>query len=428
MKRDYLPYLKEVRYHLHEELLPYWKVRGIDDQFGGFLTFFDRDGKPTGETTKNLLAHARLIYTCSAISRAGYDRDGTFLKKARSGIDFLVNHFWDKSHEGWYWMLERDGTPIDRKKIIYGHSFVIYGLSEFFMASGDVESLKLAEKTFNLIQMYAADNLYGGYYEFFEEDWQHCQPGIYGGDRKSLDVHMHLMEALTNLYEASRSNLVRRRAIELINLIQNKMLHPEYGTGIAQFAADFTPKRAIIFKNVWGSDRPPEDPEGRPLDNTSYGHNVELAWLLNHSIETLGLSKTNYVDTIRKLYEHFVTYGIDWECGGVYCEGPHKGEAREKNKEFWQQAEGLVGMLDATAMFDDDKYWLAYCNVHRFVFDYVINHNVGEWFPLFNEKNELLWDYMGSAWKINYHTVRSMLECERRLTELSEGNHKLGTN
>jgi mannobiose 2-epimerase len=135
--------------------------------------------------------------------------------------------------------------------------------------------------------------------------------------------------------------------------------------------------------------------------------------------DTLDLNRSNYADTIKKLYEHFVTYGIDWKRGGVYCEGPHNGEAREKNKEFWQQAESLVGMLDATAMLDDDKYWRAYHNVHRFVFDYVINHNVGEWFPLFNENNELIWDYMGHAWKINYHTIRSMLECERRLAELS---------
>jgi mannobiose 2-epimerase len=213
--------------------------------------------------------------------------------------------------------------------------------------------------------------------------------------------------------------LYKHRAVDIINLICGRMLHPEYGTGIAQFGANFTPKRAIIFKNVWGSDRNVDNPEGRPLDNTSYGHNVEFAWLLSHSIDILALDRSAYVKTIRKLYDHCLNYGIDWERGGVYCEGPHNGEAREKNKEFWQQAETLVAMLDATAIFDDDKYWRAYKNVHRFVFDYMINHRVGEWFPLFNKDNELIWDYMGHAWKINYHTARSMLECERRLSELS---------
>jgi mannobiose 2-epimerase len=424
MSNDVSLYLKDVKHHLHNELLPYWEVRGVDEEFGGYLTYFDRNGNPTGETVKNLLAHARMIFAFSSIHRAGYDKNEVFLKRARLGVKFLVDHFWDDVHGGWYWITERDGKPIDQRKVIFGHSFIIYGLSEYFMASGDEKALEWAKKTFDALQIFAADNLNGGYYEFFEEDWHHCPPGVYGGDRKSMDVHMHLMEAMTNLYEATQDELHKRRAIEIIKLICSRMLHPKYGTGIAQFGADFTPKRAIVFKTRWGADRDVDDSEGRPLDNTSYGHNVEFAWLLNHSVNILGLDMPSYVETIRKLYDHCLDFGIDWKHGGVYCEGPHHGEAREKNKEFWQQAETMIAMLDATTMFDDGKYWLAYQNIHRFVFDYMVNHEVGEWFPLFSPNNELIWDYMGSAWKINYHTVRSMLECERRLTEIKKGNQK----
>ena len=109
---------------------------------------------------------------------------------------------------------------------------------------------------------------------------------------------------------------------------------------------------------------------------------------------------------------------MDWKNGGVYCEGPFDGPARERNKEFWQQAECLVGMLDAYLLFKDEKYIDAYENVHRFTMDKVINHKVGEWFPLFDENNNLLWEYMGHAWKINYHTVRSMIQSEARLLKI----------
>ena len=188
---------------------------------------------------------------------------------------------------------------------------------------------------------------------------------------------------------------------------------------LSQFGLDFTPRRAIIFKNVWGSDREADDPVGRPLDNTSYGHNVELGWLLNRSVEVLELGRDLYQDKIHRLYDHCLEYGIDWERGGVFCEGPHRGSARERNKEFWQQAETLVAMLDSLAEFQDKRYWEGYLNVHRFVFDHVINHPVGEWFPLLGPDNKKIWEYMGHAWKINYHTLRSMLECERRLRELA---------
>ena len=124
--------------------------------------------------------------------------------------------------------------------------------------------------------------------EFFEADWEPKQPGVYGGDRKSLDVHMHLMEAFTNLYEATGDPKHKRDACRVIDLLFKRMIHPEYGTGIAQFAFDWTPLRAILFKNVWGSDRD-VDEGARPMNNTSFGHNVEFAWLLRHSIDILGL-------------------------------------------------------------------------------------------------------------------------------------------
>jgi mannobiose 2-epimerase len=132
----------------------------------------------------------------------------------------------------------------------------------------------------------------------------------------------------------------------------------------------------------------------------------------------LGKDETAYADTFRKIFDHTADYGVDWERGGLYCEGPHAGPARERNKEFWQQAEALVGFLDAYDMFREKRYLDAYTNIHRFVMDHVINHRVGEWYPLLDENNNILWRYMGHAWKISYHTVRSMIQTEKRLSRL----------
>ncbi|MFC1613882.1 AGE family epimerase/isomerase, partial [Gemmatimonadota bacterium] len=275
-------------------------------------------------------------------------------------------------------------------------------------------------KTFKLLQEKAADRTNSGYWEFFERDWSHTPSGRDGGDRKSLDVHMHLMEAFTNLYSAGGDPEHASCTRALIELITEKMLHTEHGTGIAQFSGDFTPLRTILFDNVWGSDRDSDDNGGRPLDNTSYGHNVELGWLLRWSLYVLGGESEHYGQTILRLYEHCIHRGIDNERGGVFCEGAFNGPARERNKEFWQQAETLVAMLDGYELSGDERYLEAFGNVHRFVFDHVINHSVGEWLPLLDEYNNVLWDYMGHRWKINYHTVRSMVECRRRLTEIIE--------
>ncbi len=408
---------KEVQNHLFNELIPFWKTHGVDEEYGGYLTYLDKNGTPTGETLKTVVCQTRMIFSYASAHRANLG-DGLFLEHARQGVDFLLKHFWDEENTGWFWTCEQDGTPIDRSKIMYGQSFAIYALSEYAMISGDRRALEMAEETLKCIKTLAADKENGGFGEFFEADWSPKQPGVYGGDRKSLDVHMHLMEAFTNLYEATGKEEHKQDACDVIDLLFKYMIHPEFGTGIAQFAFDWTPLRAILFKNVWGSDRDVEDDEGRPLNNTSFGHNVEFAWLLKHSIDILGLKLEDYLARMQKLYDHCCSYGIDYERGGVYCEGPGDGPAREKNKEFWQQAETMVGMLDACLLYGDDKYWTAYENVHRFVMDHVINHEVGEWYPLFDENNTRQWDYMGHAWKINYHTMRAAIQCEKRLAKL----------
>ncbi|HQM47941.1 MAG TPA: AGE family epimerase/isomerase [Candidatus Hydrogenedentes bacterium] len=417
MKERCKSLLKEVQHHLREELIPFWMTHGVDEEYGGFLTYFDRNGNPTGETVKTLICQTRMIYTYSSMYRAGYGGQKA-LDIAKQGVDFLLAHMWDDKYGGWYWTVERDGTPINRSKLGYGHSFGIYSLSEYQMATGDPRGLEWAMRNYEILQTRMADNCYGGYYEFLEEDFQKKRPGKYGGDRKSFDIHMHLMEAFTNLYEATGAPLIYDRTNEIIELLFKRVIHPEFGTGIAQFALDWTPLRAILFADVWGSDRDVEDEAGRPMNNTSFGHNVEFAWLLIHTLDILGLKRSGYLEAFRKIFDHCHRYGIDWKHGGVYCEGPHDGPAREKNKEFWQQAECLIGMLDAYLLFGDDKYIDAYENVHRFVMDHVVNHEVGEWYPLFDENNNRLWDYMGHAWKINYHTVRSMIQSEKRLMKI----------
>lgn len=408
--------LSEVQNHLRDELLPFWMTRGVDKEYGGYLTYLDKDGNPTGESLKTLICQTRMIYTYSSMHRAGLG-GGQALKIARQGVDFLIEHFWDKEQWGWYWTTERDGTVANPSKLTYGQSFAIYALSEYGMASGDHRGVEWAVKTYEQLQCLAADNCYGGYYEFLESDWSKKKPGKYGGDRKSYDVHMHLMESFTNLYEATGMRVYKERTVEVITLLLKRILHPETGLGIAQFAYDWTPLRQILFADVWGADRDVED-EARPLDNTSFGHNVECAWLLKHAIHILGLNLDDYKENMRKIFDHACKYGIDWKSGGVYCEGPAAGPARERNKEFWQQAECLIGLLDAYIIFQDPKYIDAYENVHRFVMDKMINHKVGEWLPLFDENNNLIWDHMAHAWKINYHTVRSMIQSEARLLKI----------
>jgi mannose/cellobiose epimerase-like protein (N-acyl-D-glucosamine 2-epimerase family) len=418
-------YRDEAHQHLTKELLPFWETRCVDHENGGYITHFDQVGNDSGEDEKSLIAQTRTVFTFSSAHRAGYG-EGRYAAVAKHGVDFLINKMWDKKNGGFYWLMDRKGNVKIDEKIVYGLSFAIYSLSEYTLATGDPIGLEYAEKTFDLLQIHGADTHYGGYFEMFTRDWELKGAGPAGGDRKTLDAHMHLMEAFTTLYEASGKQVHKRKLIEIIQLLINKIMHPVYGTGIPQFWADWTVAPQIKFDIIWGWDRFSEDgSKSAAEDNTSYGHNVEFAWLLMHALDIAGLSYHGYQSQLLKSFDHAIAHGIDWEFGGVYVEGSHAGEVYDREKEFWQQAEVLIGMLDAYRVYGDDKYLKAYDATHRFVFDKMINHEVGEWLPLLTRQGEPIWKHMSHSWKVNYHSVRSMVQSIVRIDKLLAKTEKL---
>lgn len=405
-----LGWREEMAGHLHNELLPFWLDRLWDEKWGGFLTQWDKDGKDSGVDEKSLLAHMRTIYSLSLAAMYGHDQDGRCSDLARRGVQFAIDNYWDEVYGGFYWLFDRRGAILIDKKIVYGLSFAIYALSTYTKAFDDPVGLFYAEKCFDLLQLYGAETSYGGYWEMFERDWTLCGPGAEGGDRKTLDVHMHLMEAFTALYGASGKEIHRRKLEEIITLIEKRILHPVHKTGIPQFFVDWKVAPQIKFNVIWGWDR--YEGEGgakaNALDNTSYGHNVEFFWLLSDALRTLGVSAQPYEEMFHHLLDHAVTYGVDKVHGGVYVEGSLDGDVvYDKSKEFWQQAEFLIGMLDAYLAFGEKRFLEVYGNVHRFVFDKMINHEVGEWLALLAEDGTPIWSHMSHSWKVNYHTIRA---------------------
>ena len=418
--RDVIEILERTRHYLTETLLPFWLERSPDPDCGGFLTYFDRNGQATGETTKTFLMQIRMLYTLAAAHRAGYG-DGRCAELARTGADFILDHYWDAQHEGWFWIADRQGRPTVTAKIGYGQCFAMYAFSEYHLATGDPRGREAAERTYAAISKHMADTRHGGYFEIMRADWQPERPGRYGGDRKSLDVHMHMMEALTALYEMTGSPTHRRRLLEVIDILIDRMLHPATGTGYIQFSLGFEPLPAILFDVEWGRDAEPEDGLQRPLEYTSYGHNVEFVWLLLHAADVLGLDPQTYAEVTRRISDHCAWFGIDHKYGGVFVEGPHDAPPAITEKQFWQQAEVLVGMLRAYALLGDEAYWDAFRNVYDFVFDKVVNMaGGGEWYERLDRQGTPIDAALGHAWKISYHTVRSMVQTVRWLEVLTQ--------
>lgn len=407
----------EISRHLEQGIMEFWLHNGLDAQYGGYLVNVDADGRVRADADKYIVTQTRMIWGFSAFYRSWPARQD-FRAAAAQGVDFLIRHFWDDRNGGWFWRTGRDGSPLDAGKVVYGQSFAIYALSEYTAATGDERGIEYAEKTFDLLQKYCADTCAGGYYENLEDDWRISEKGFAAGDRKSLDIHMHLLEAFTTLYQCSGKEVHGRKLEEVIRLILGKMINTASGCGMNQFDPDFSPIPAINIKRTWNAERISGETLGAPADTTSYGHNLELVWLLGRADEALGRPLGFHDEVARRLADHGLAYGLDRTLGGVYRDGPHEGPALIMDKEWWQNCESLVGFLDAYERFGAPQYLDAFFLTWSFAKEHFINHAIGEWRQLLDRSGNVISGDIGNPWKASYHTGRAMLECKARLGRL----------
>src|SRR5213075_556802 len=96
-----------------------------------------------------------------------------------------------------------------------GESFVIYAFVEYYRASGDRGALQEAMDLYRLVQEKAHDGKNGGWTEHFTRDWKPLAPRDPAGEveisgLKSANTHLHLMEALAELADATQDVTVRK--------------------------------------------------------------------------------------------------------------------------------------------------------------------------------------------------------------------------
>ena len=407
---------KEIAYTLKEKIIPFWLERSDDTLHGGFLTSFDERGEFDGHGDKYIVTQCRMIWGLAHLEAYARQEDREKIRALnRQGFEFFIDKFWDREHGGFVWRTARDGSVLDDGKVVYGESFAIYALSEYYLKTGDARALEYAKKTFELLQLYAADTLYGGYFENLEADWSLSPGGFCAGDRKSLDIHMHLMEAFTTLYEASGEEIHRRKLQEVTSLIMERMADREKGYGFNQFDAAFRKIPAINIRRTWNAERETNQTVATPTDTTSYGHNVELSWLADKAFSVLKTDGGKYAPALKNFLDHSLKYGYDYEFGGVYRDGVADQPALVTDKEWWQNFESLVGYLNGYKKYGDEKYGDAFLRTWEFVKTKFMNMDVGESRQMLSREGEPIIARIGNPWKAIYHTGRALAECLDRL-------------
>ena len=330
--RELANYAADMREDLTERTLPYWHDTTVDKANGGYVLADDVQG-PRTASEKQLVTQSRLIWTFSRVHLKGFGGEKrNYLKAAEHGYRFLLDHFLDKKNGGYFWTTDLSGKVLNDRKILYGESFVIYALVEYYRASNDKEALRRAMDLYQDVQKHAHDAKNGGWYEHFTRDWTPIlkpdpQAIVEVAGYKSANTHLHLMEALTELYEVTLEEEIKRSLEECLRLNATYFYPKDPGKSCFHRQPD--------WKEV-------TDPKSAGL---SYGHNVEFAWLMIRAQKVLGAPPG--WDQFYAHLNHALKYGYDHERGGVYSRGSDDKPATDTDKVWWVQAEMLAALTEA---------------------------------------------------------------------------------
>ncbi|MEJ7664674.1 MAG: AGE family epimerase/isomerase [Hymenobacter sp.] len=136
-------------------ILTYWRTYAPDEVEGGFLGKIDNDNRPGPTAPKGAVLHARILWTFAAA--CNHQPSAENLAVARRAYEYVTAYFLDAEHGGVYWSVDYQGRPLDTKKQIYALAFTIYGLSEYYRASGDAQALAHAQALFRTIEAHSFD-------------------------------------------------------------------------------------------------------------------------------------------------------------------------------------------------------------------------------------------------------------------------------
>jgi mannobiose 2-epimerase len=412
-RATYLKIAAEVEDALHTDVLNPWFPRSVDRDHGGFHSHFARNWQWAPSDGKFSVFQGRMTWVAAQVILHDPARKQEFLPIVRQGVDYLANVMWDKQDGGFFWGLDDAGqiTPqFTDEKELYGIGFCIYGATAAYQATGDPKALELAKKGFLWADEHAHDAANGGYFEMLTRDGKPIDPKLPDGKimtgpvgpigYKSMNTHIHLLEAFTLLYQVWPDPTLRARLEELLAIVRDKIC-VEPGA------------MNLFFTNQWRAIP----------DHDSYGHDVETAYLMLETDELLHHKASERTERMAKmLVDHALTYGWDHQNGGFFREGTTFGEPEDTKKEWWVECEGLNALLMMHERYgnEDPIYFQRFTEQWEFIRNHTIDSQYRGLYNLTEADGTPITQDKGSIWKAAYHDSRAFWNVEARLRRLAE--------
>jgi len=396
MKYELLQLKQELKEELTHNILPFWMDKMTDDINGGYYGQMTGRNQLVSNAPKGGILNARIMWTFS--SAALYFNNALYTQYAKRAKEYAFEHFFDSENGGAYWMLNADGSPADTKKQIYSQAFFIYALVEYYRVTNDAACLDKAIDLFRLIEKYSFDATQNGYFEAYSKEWVLLEDLRLSekdaNEKKTMNTHLHILEAYTNLYRIWKNEELAKQLKNLIDIFLNKIINSK------------TYHLDLFFDENWNCKS----------TLFSYGHDIEAAWLLEEAAVVLG-----NVEVLKKVRDVALKVA-DAAAEGVQPNGSIVNEKNsatghvDTNCDWWPQAEAMVGFFSAYELSKDEAYAMKTLAAWEFIKANIVDTEEGEWHWSVSSTGKVDNNNdKAGFWKCPYHNGRMCLELMTRI-------------
>ncbi len=411
---ELIMYKKLFEKELHENILAYWMKYGVERNGEGFYPAVNLDNEPVLTVDKSCVLNARILWTFAAAAKMYPDKG--YEEIAHRAYRVITEDFVDKESGGYFMEISAENKVVNSTKHTYAQAFVIYALCKYYEFNPNDLVMNQIQEFFYFLDDKTKDPVHPGYQESFTREWEFHQENRMADNNepKSMNTHLHLLEAYAAVFKIWQGHLVQQRLTGLLRIFTDRIIRISGHMGVF-FTSDFL--EAESSKGI-----------------CSFGHDIEASWLIWEAAIILGDKEIQQkiLPQILKMADAVWRVGVDKD-GGLFLESTRFGSHVRTNKHWWLQAENLVGFMNMFQLKGDEKYWDTVKLIWDFIDRCVIDHVGGEWFTKVNRlgvpyltepeddpspyyRNDLKID----PWKCPYHNGRAMMEMVERIESLEK--------
>ncbi len=399
--KTFATYRKEFHQELYN-ILEYWSTEVFDEKTGDIIGEIDHYGTKNPEANKGIILCSRMMWTFSAACR--FYKNNEYKPYADKVRKYIETYLYDSVHGGYFWEVSSQGDVIVSKKQVYAQSFVIYAYAEYYLAFGDTSALQSAMDLFTIMESNCKDKVYGGYFEAFSQSWDKLDDVRLSvrdlNLPKGMNTNLHVLEAYTTLYEATKSKQVEHALRAQIAVYSQKIIDDNNHVVIF-FTEDWTPQ----------------------THEYSFGHDIESSWLLWEAAEVL--HDKQLLQTLKPqivaMVETFLQEGFDYKTNSALYEYFKQTNEYDTDRHWWVQVEAMEGLANAYRITGDKKYRNLVFKIWQYIQVNLIDKVHGEWFwRIDNDGYPVDSEPKVSMWKCPYHNGRALMRVIEKIETWEE--------